>query len=124
MIFPAQSSSECHLYSLDDTSFISSGETLLQDEQGEPKDVLSDPKDVHDKFNQKMKEMFQNPTIQQLFPSEGLLTELCTILLKEVKKANPLKWVSFMNQLRQPMRSKKFQAKPDVTQDEEIITVL
>ena len=38
--------------------------------------------------------MFQNPTIQQLFPSEGLLTELCTILLKEVKQANPLKWVN------------------------------
>ena len=54
--------------------------------------------DVHpvsdDEFNQKMKKMFQNLTIQQLFPSEGLLTELCTILLKEVKKANPLKWVN------------------------------
>ena len=37
---------------------------------------------------------FQNPTIQQLFPSDGLLTELCTILLKEVKQANPLKWVN------------------------------
>ena len=41
-----------------------------------------------------MKKMFQNLTIQQLFPSEGLLTELYTILLKEVKKANPLKWVN------------------------------
>ena len=76
---------------LDDTSSISSGETLLQDEPGKPKDVhpVSD-----DEFNQKMKKMFQNLTIQQLFPSEGLLTELCTILLKEVKKANPLKWVN------------------------------
>ena len=36
--------------------------------------------------------MFQN---QQLFPSDGLLTELCTILLKEVKQANPLKWVNY-----------------------------
>ena len=79
---------------LDDTSSISSGETLLQDEPGEPKDVLPDPKDVHDGFNQKMKKMFQNPTIHQLFPSDGLLTELCTILLKEVKQANPLKWVN------------------------------
>ena len=79
---------------LDDTSSISSGETLLQDEPGEPKDVLLDPKDVHQEFNQKMKKMFQNPTIQQLFPSDGLLTELYTILLKEAKKANPLKWVN------------------------------
>ena len=39
-----------------------------------------------------MKKMFQN---QQLFPSDGLLTELCTILLKEVKQANPLKWVNY-----------------------------
>ena len=76
---------------LDDTSSISSGETLLQDEPGEPKDVHPVP---DDEFNQKMKKMFQNLTIQQLFPSEGLLTELCTILLKEVKKANPLKWVN------------------------------
>ena len=75
---------------LDDTSSISSGETLLQDEPGEPKDVHSVP----DEFNQNMKKMFQNLTIWQLFPSEGLLTELCTILLKEVKKANPLKWVN------------------------------
>ena len=76
---------------LDDTSSISSGETLLQDEPGEPKDVLPVP---DDEVNQKMKKMFQNLTIQQLFPNEGLLTELCTILLKEVKKANPLKWVN------------------------------
>ena len=41
-----------------------------------------------------MERMFQNPTIQQLFPSEGLLAELCTILSKEVKQANPLKWVN------------------------------
>ena len=79
---------------LDDTSSISSGETLLQDEPKEPKDVLPEPKDVHDEFNQKMKKMFQNPTIQQLFPSEGLLTELCTSLLKEVTQAIPLKWVN------------------------------
>ena len=79
---------------LDDTSSISSGETLLQDEPGEPKYVLPDPKDVHDEFNQKMKKMFQNPTIQQLFPSDGLLPKLCTILLKEEKQANPLKCVN------------------------------
>ena len=73
---------------LDDTSSISPSETLLQDEPGEPKDVHPVP---DDESNQKM---FQNHTIQQLFPSEGLLTELCTILLKEVKQANPLKWVN------------------------------
>ena len=78
---------------LDDTSSISSGETLLQDDPDDPKDVLPDLKDVYDKFNQKMKEMFQNPTIQELFPHDGLLTELCTTLLKEVKQATPLKWV-------------------------------
>ena len=75
---------------LDDASSISSGETLLQDDPDEPKYVLPDLKDVYDKFNQKMK----NPTIQELFPNDGLLTELCTIILKEVKQANPLKWVN------------------------------
>ena len=79
---------------LDDTSSISSGETLLQDDPDEPKDVLPDLKDVHDEFNQKMKKMFQNPTVQQLFPNDGLLTELCNILLKEEKQANPLGWVN------------------------------
>ena len=29
-----------------------------------------------------------------MFPHDNLLTELCTILLKEVKQANPLKWVN------------------------------
>ena len=71
---------------LDDTSSISSGETLLQDDPDDPKDVLPDLKNVYDKFNQKMKKMFQNPTIQELFPNDGLLTELCTILLKKVKQ--------------------------------------
>ena len=68
--------------------------SLLQDDPDDPKDVLSDFKDVYDKFNQRMKKMFQNSTIQELFPHDGLLTELCTILLKEVKQDNPLKWVN------------------------------
>ena len=38
--------------------------------------------------------MFQNPTVQELVPHDNLLNELCTILLKEVKQANPLKWVN------------------------------
>ena len=79
---------------LDDTSPISSGETVFQDNPDDPKDVLPDLKDVYDKFNQKMKKMFQNSTIQEMFPHDGLLNKLCTILLKEVKQANPLKWVN------------------------------
>ena len=79
---------------LDDTSSISSGETLLQDDPDDPKDVLPDLKDVYDKFNQKMKKMFQNPTVQEMFPYDDLLNELCTTLLEEVKQANPLKWVN------------------------------
>ena len=38
--------------------------------------------------------MFQNPSVQELVPHDNLLNELCTILLKEVKQANPLKWVN------------------------------
>ena len=79
---------------LDDTNSINSGETLLQDDPDNPKDVLPDLKDVYDKFNQKMKKMFQNPTVQEMFPYDDLLNELCTTLLKEVKQANPLKWVN------------------------------
>ena len=79
---------------LDDTSSISSGEALLQDDPDDPKDVLPDFKDVYDKFNQKMKKMFQNPTVQEMIPYDGLLNKLCTILLKEVKQANPLKWMN------------------------------
>ena len=41
-----------------------------------------------------MKKMFQNPTVQEMFPYDDLLNELCTTLLKEVKLANPLKWVN------------------------------
>ena len=52
-----------------------------------------------DNFNQKMKKMFQNPTIQKLFPCDhmGLLNELCSQLLKEVKQTNPLKWINHVN---------------------------
>ena len=79
---------------LDDTSSMNSGETQLQDDPDDPKNVLPDLKDVYDKFNQKMKKMFQNPTVQEMFPYDDLLNELCTTLLKEVKQANPLKWVN------------------------------
>ena len=53
---------------LDDTSSISSGETLLQDDPDEPKDVLPDPKDVHDEFNQKMKRCFKTLPSSNCFP--------------------------------------------------------
>ena len=79
---------------LDDTSSINSGETQLQDDPDDPKNVLPDLKDVYNKFNQKMKKMFQNPTVQEMFPYDDLLNELCTTLLKEVKQAIPLKWVN------------------------------
>ena len=67
---------------------------LFQDDPDDSKHVLPDLKDVYDKFNQKMKKMFQNPTVQEMFPYDDLLNELCTTLLKEVKLANPLKWVN------------------------------
>ena len=56
----------------------------------------------NDNFNQKMKKMFQNPAIQSLFPCEhtGLLNELCSKHVKEVKQANPLKWVNHVNSAR------------------------
>ena len=69
---------------------LSSGETLLQD----PDDPRNDLKTVYEAFDQNMKKTFQNPTVQEMFPHDTLLTELCTILLKEVKQANPLKWVN------------------------------
>ena len=79
---------------LDDPSSINSDETQLQADPDDLKNVLPDLKDVYDKFNQKMKMMFQNPTVQEVFPYDDLLNELCTTLLKEVKQANPLKWVN------------------------------
>ena len=71
-----------------ETSSISSTETLLQDEPVR-----------NYNFNQKMKKMFQNPTIQKLFPCDhmGLLNELCFQLLKEVKQTSLLKWVNHVN---------------------------
>ena len=69
---------------------LSSGEALLQD----PDDPRNDLKTVYEEFHQNMKKTFQNPTVQEMFPHDNLLTELCTILLKEVKQANPLKWVN------------------------------
>ena len=40
--------------------------------------------------------MFQNPALQSLFPDDQMtmLNNMCVALLKEVKEANPLKWVT------------------------------
>ena len=82
-----------------ESSSIESDETFLQDEPVNNEPI---PKSTDDNFNQKMKKMFQNPTIQNLFPCEhtGLLNELCSKLLEEVKQANPLKWVNHVNSAR------------------------
>ena len=86
---------------LAETSSINSGETLLQDESS-VNESTNDLPVTDAEFNEKMKKMFQNPTIQQLFPCDnmGLLSELCTKLLKEVKQANPLKWINHVNSAR------------------------
>ena len=48
-------------------------------------------------FDQKMKKMFQNPFLQNLFPHEQTLNELCSKTLKNAKQANPLKWLIHVN---------------------------
>ena len=48
---------------------------------------------LNSSFNKKMKKMFQSPVIQ----NEQTLNELCTKILKDVKQANPLKWVIHVN---------------------------
>ena len=77
-----------------ETSSIQSDGTYLQDETV-TKDQLSDTFD--NTFNKKMKKMFQNPVLQNLFPHEQTLNELCSKILKDVKQANPLKWVIHVN---------------------------
>ena len=44
-----------------------------------------------------MKKMYQNPVLQNLFPHEQTLNELCSKILKDAKQANPLKWVIHVN---------------------------
>ena len=85
-----------HASLLVETSSISSDATFLQDETVNNEPI---PKTTDDNFNQKMKKMFQNPTIQKLFPCDhmGSLNELCYQLLKEVKQTNPFKWVNHVN---------------------------
>ena len=71
--------------------------TFLQDE---PVTKVQFPDNPHNNFNKKMKKMFQNPVIQNLFPHEQTLNDLCSKILKEVKQANPLKWVNHVNSAR------------------------
>ena len=80
-----------------ETSSVQSDETFLQDEP-----VTKDqfPENPDNNFNKKMKRMFQNPAIQNLFPHEHTLNELCSKILKEVKQANPLKWVNHVKSAR------------------------
>ena len=77
-----------------ETCSIESDETFLQDEP-----VTKDqfPENSDNNFNKKM---LQNPAIQNLFPHEQTLNELCSKILKEVKQANPLKWVNHVNSAR------------------------
>ena len=71
----------------DDTNSLCSGETLFQDPDDPRNDVSED-------YNHNIKKVFQDPSVQELVPHDNLLNKLCTILLKEVKQANPLKWVN------------------------------
>ena len=66
--------------------------------------------EAEEQFNTKMKKLFKNPTVQQLFPCDimDLLNQLCTQLLEEAKKANPLKWVNFVKSARDEVDEIKF----------------
>ena len=77
-----------------ETSSIQSDGTYLQDETV-TKDQFADT--LNNTFNKKMKKMFQNPVLKNLFPHEQTLNELYTKILKDVKQANPLKWVIHVN---------------------------
>ena len=68
-----------------ESSSTQSDGTFLQDE---PVTTNQFPDD------KQMKKMFQNPFLQNIFPHEQTLNELCSKILKEVKQANPLKWVN------------------------------
>ena len=71
-----------------ESSSIQPDGTILQDEPV-TKDQFPD-----NSGDKKMKKMFQNPFLQNIFPHEQTLNELCSKILKEVKQANPLKWVN------------------------------
>ena len=80
-----------------ETSSIQSDGSFLQDE---PVTIGQFSDNLDNNFNKKMKKMFQNPVLQSLFPHEQTLNELCSKILKDVKQANPLKWVIHVNSAR------------------------
>ena len=69
-----------------ETSSIQSDDTSFQDESTTETPGSDTPDNI---FDQKMK-MFQNPVLQNLFPHQQTLNELCSKILKDVKQANPL----------------------------------
>ena len=66
--------------------------------------------EAENQFNTKMKKLLENPTIQQLFPCDTmeLLNELCSQILAEAEKANPFKWVNFVQSARSEADEIKF----------------
>ena len=71
-----------------EASSIQSDGTSFQDETT-TKTPSSDTAD--NIFDQKMKKIYQNPVLQNLFPHEQTLNELCSKILKDAKQTNPLK---------------------------------
>ena len=77
-----------------EASSIQSDGTSFQDDTT-TKTPSSDTADTV--FDQKIKKMYQNPILQNLFPHEQTLNELCSKILKDAKQTNPLKWVIHVN---------------------------
>ena len=77
-----------------EASSIQSDGTSFQDETTTKTPSSDTPDNI---FDQKMKKMYQNPVLQNLFPHEQTLNELCSKILKDAKQANPLKWVIHVN---------------------------
>ena len=77
-----------------EASSIQSDGTSFQDETTTKIPSSDTPDNI---FDQKMKKMYQNPVLQNLFPHEQTLNELCSKILKDAKQANPLKGVIHVN---------------------------
>ena len=74
-----------------EASSIQSDGTSFQDETT----TKTSSSDIADNiFDQKM---YQHPVLQNLFPHEQTLNELCSKILKDAKQANSLKWVIHVN---------------------------
>ena len=77
-----------------EASSIQSDGTSFQDETTTKTPSFDTPDNI---FDQKMKKMYQNPVLQNLFPHEETLNELCSKIPKDVKQAHPLKRVIHVN---------------------------